>query len=643
MGHTSSRAQYLHWSAWFFGFNAFICFLIQATYLHFLDDLHLIAGVTTGSVITAWAFLFASYIAHACILTAITASPVLLLIYCYRRRWLILPLSALLATALVVTHLADRIAFSLFHMHNLTEAWEILTSGTLSFVLPLTLTEMALFIFVFVVVILCELGLGIYTWNLMQKHAWRQATKSLLGLVLVSVCISYLTMAATVGPMPKSMRLPVAYRQSVLRMARLVPYYTNLYDAFFLNQTASTDTVGIGQAQIPVITQGWNKPLQYPRSASQCHFPSKRLNVLVIMIDTWRFAQMNPTVTPNIARFAKTSLQFNNHLSGGNCTQPGVFSFFYGLPGMYWDAFREQQRRPEMLKQFEQAGYQFQIETSAPLTFPQFDKTIFKHVKPLRLFTYANSTPDRDNIITNNMVSFLQTHDKKKPFFSFVFYDGLHNYCEGSEQQYQSPFTPAVRDCARFSLTNDTNPGPYLNRYRNAAYSIDQKIGRLLASLQKQGELDNTVVIITGDHGMEFNDTRHGYWSHASAYNRSQIQVPMIVHWPGQSAQQITYRTTHMDIAPTLMQSLLGCQGDVSAYSVGHSMMKAGDRDLLICTSYNDYAVISNDRITRIFPEGDYLINTPSSQSISQAQLNRKRMYRVRERLSRFFKKSSKT
>lgn len=643
MGQLPSRAQFLHWLAWFFGFNAFLCFLIQATYLHFLDDLHLIPGGTEGGIILAWSFLFASYIAHAAILTAFAAIPAVLLVYFYPKRWLILPLSAVLSTGLVVTHLADRIAFSLFHMHNLTEAWEIATSGTLSFVLPLTLTELALFIFVFVVVLLCELGLGLYTWTLLQKHAWRRATKSLLGLVTVSVCLSYLTMAATVGPLPERLRLPSAYRQMVLRMARLVPYYTNLYQVFFLDDDGSKVAVVSHKKSVPVITQGWREPLHYPLAPMQCQRPKKPMNVLVIMLDTWRYAQMNKTVTPNIARFAESSWQFKNHFSGGNCTQAGVFSLFYGLPAMYWDAFRDQQKRPEMLKQFEQAGYHFQIEASAPLTFPQFDKTIFKGIKPLRLFTYADSTPARDAIITKNMVSYLQSRDKKQPFFGFVFYDGMHNYCEGSEWQYQKPFQPAVHDCARFSLTNETNPLPYLNRYRNAAYSIDKKVGRLLATLRTQGDLDNTIVIITGDHGTEFNDTKHSYWSHASAYNRSQIQVPMIIHWPGKTAKQFAYRTTHMDLAPTLMKTVLGCQANPSAYSVGHSLMRKGQRDLLICTSYNDYAVISDKRLARIFPHGDYLVKTHSSESIAKAELNPRVMKRVYERLTRFYGKPGKT
>ncbi len=57
--------------------------------------------------------------------------------------------------------------------------------------------------------------------------------------------------------------------------------------------------------------------------------PQQRLNIVVIGIDTWRYDAMTPAISPNIYQFAKKALQFRNQWSGGNCTEPGLFSFIF--------------------------------------------------------------------------------------------------------------------------------------------------------------------------------------------------------------------------------------------------------------------------------------------------------------------------
>lgn len=72
-----------------------------------------------------------------------------------------------------------------------------------------------------------------------------------------------------------------------------------------------------------------------------------------------------------------------------------------------------------------------------------------------------------------------------------------------------------------------------MNRYKNSMHFTDRMIDRVLKDLQKRGELDNTLIILTGDHGQEINDTRNNFWGHNSNFAKYQTHVPMFVWMPG--------------------------------------------------------------------------------------------------------------
>ncbi|WP_306686870.1 sulfatase-like hydrolase/transferase [Candidatus Coxiella mudrowiae] len=61
---------------------------------------------------------------------------------------------------------------------------------------------------------------------------------------------------------------------------------------------------------------------------------------------------------------------------------------------------------------------------------------------------------------------------------------------------------------------------PYLNRYRNAAHFDDALVGQVLQALKGHQLLKNTIVIITADHGEEFNENHQNYWGMRAIIHR---------------------------------------------------------------------------------------------------------------------------
>ena len=76
-------------------------------------------------------------------------------------------------------------------------------------------------------------------------------------------------------------------------------------------------------------------------------------------------------------------------------------------------------------------------------------------------------------------------------------------------------------------------------------------MGELLRSLESAGKLENSLVIVTSDHGEEFFD--HGSVSHGMSLYQEQLHVPLILSGPGVSPRTIPDMVSTVDIVPTLL------------------------------------------------------------------------------------------
>jgi arylsulfatase A-like enzyme len=90
-----------------------------------------------------------------------------------------------------------------------------------------------------------------------------------------------------------------------------------------------------------------------------------------------------------------------------------------------------------------------------------------------------------------------------------------------------------------------------IDLYDSEVAFTDQQIGRLLGQLEERGRLDRTIVVLTSDHGEEFQD--HGGIGHAKTLYEELIRVPLIVHVPGFTPTRVPQAVSHLDVAPTVL------------------------------------------------------------------------------------------
>lgn len=164
-------------------------------------------------------------------------------------------------------------------------------------------------------------------------------------------------------------------------------------------------------------------------------------------------------------------------------------------------------------------------------------------------------------------------HTDRRPFFAFLNYMDAHEpylppspFDErfGSKRRrarYAHTGVDATR-LAKWTMSPPEVQGE-LDAYEGAIAYIDDQLGRLVAELGSRGLLDNTVLIVTSDHGEQLGE--HGLFSHGNSLYRQVLEVPLVLYFrdrvpPG---RLIHTPVTLRDIPATVMD-LVGLEGRAS-------------------------------------------------------------------------------
>jgi arylsulfatase A-like enzyme len=149
--------------------------------------------------------------------------------------------------------------------------------------------------------------------------------------------------------------------------------------------------------------------------------------------------------------------------------------------------------------------------------------------------------------------------NKGTRFFLFLHYMDPH------DPYFEHPYNG--RGHARAS---DQNPDPALaptfsQLYDGEVRYLDEHLGQLFDWLRAEGLYDGALIVLTGDHGEEFQE--HGGWWHGQTLYQEQIAVPLIVKYPGgaEAGRVVSDLARSLDIAPTIL--------DVAGTPIPEAMM----------------------------------------------------------------------
>ena len=151
------------------------------------------------------------------------------------------------------------------------------------------------------------------------------------------------------------------------------------------------------------------------------------------------------------------------------------------------------------------------------------------------------------------------TVDQGEPFLAFVHLWDVHfDYAAPAEHDVFYPGYAGDLDGANFWRLEQQDPRPpddvarLRSLYDAEIRFTDLHVGRLLELLRASGRLDDTLVIVTSDHGEEFFE--HGHFGHNRTLFEEVVRVPLIVRWPGQVQVGRTDEVVSLaDVMPTVL------------------------------------------------------------------------------------------
>ena len=101
-------------------------------------------------------------------------------------------------------------------------------------------------------------------------------------------------------------------------------------------------------------------------------------------------------------------------------------------------------------------------------------------------------------------------------------------------------------------------PSPYKEQYAGRPYDgtvawSDELVGRLVAALRENSALDNTLVVVTSDHGEALGD--HGEDVHGYFVYEATLRVPLVIRGPGVNAgTRVDGVVRTIDLYPTIVE-----------------------------------------------------------------------------------------
>ncbi|CAA6815373.1 MAG: Predicted hydrolase [uncultured Campylobacterales bacterium] len=337
------------------------------------------------------------------------------------------------------------------------------------------------------------------------------------------------------------------------------------------------------------------KNIYYPKSEIKLTKDPKTPNIFIFVIDALRESIITKETSPSLIQISKDMHIFKNHISGGNSTRFGIFSILYGINPTYWFSFLQMGQESPIFPLLKNLNYNFLISSSTSLAWPEFRKTAFVNVQEDIKDNFTGSPYQKD---AQNIEYFINSLDDSDPIFGFVFLDSTHGPYSYPEEY--TKFQPDNRGRINY-LTIDKEKDAHIlkNQYKNATYYVDTLLAKAINELKEKNLYENSIIIITSDHGEEFNE--YGSFGHDSSFSKAQTNVPLLIKMPLQKEQIIHNKlTSHFDLLPSILE-YIGISNNTSDYSNGFNLFdKNYDRKSAFVSNWNKSAIITNEH-TLIF------------------------------------------
>ena len=315
--------------------------------------------------------------------------------------------------------------------------------------------------------------------------------------------------------------------------------------------------------------------------ASAMHERDPAPDVLVLLVDVLRADQLGaygyerPT-SPNIDALAEDSIFFENFASASTYTKTSVSSLFTGLTahhhGVYEGSFGQDPTKVQsdvlshdfttLAEAMHGEGLQTAgwVENGQLRAYMGFDQGFaLYHDQPGDIEVITDQYLDWHREWADVTRSFVYLHfiDLHAPYHPKLPYRGTFGSAE--ELATANLDYPSWQDFKTKVAMGEIVLTPEEIREFEAKYDelilyVDDWIGRIIADLKARGRYDDTMIVLTADHGEGFWE--HGFISHSNVPFDELVHIPLLVKMPGSdgAGRRVDDMVGLIDLAPTLIE-----------------------------------------------------------------------------------------
>ncbi|MFP4145485.1 MAG: sulfatase [Phycisphaeraceae bacterium] len=298
---------------------------------------------------------------------------------------------------------------------------------------------------------------------------------------------------------------------------------------------------------------------ELPRAAAAITNTHKQPNVVLVILESVGSLQLldqdgkpQPQLAPNLARLAEQSVIFPQLYTVFPATVRTHVALNTGGPHPTLSSLYELLRRPYqdplLAEHFADAGYRSALFSGQRLDGEAMDQFIaragYDHV-----YDYATDPANQDPETQIHSWGATEEHtlaqirtwldevaDADQPFF-MMYMNAATHHPYASPENYPSPFP-------------DDEP---LDRYHGSIHYSDNAIGDLLATLEKRGLRENTIIAVVGDHGQAFGKRHATNHTHKYHLYEENVRSFLMLSHPALNDATVSPRIGMVgDLLPTL-------------------------------------------------------------------------------------------
>ncbi|MEO8502819.1 MAG: sulfatase [Acidobacteriota bacterium] len=380
--------------------------------------------------------------------------------------------------------------------------------------------------------------------------------------------------------------------------------------------------------------------------------PARR--AILISLDTFREDAIGAiggrTRTPVLDRLLLAAQRFAPHWSADISTKPSHATILSGLPVAVHGCDRDQTILGESVETLAERLHAAGIATGGLLSIAPFFDARYGMSQGFDTWKLGAWTAAQELRAASNWVG---AH-RDEAFFLFVHLYAAHS--DSKRLPYEAPGVTRQTIAERFGVADYGCRGGacasrFLHRldarllpgipqdrdilrflYERGVEGLDSDLGVFFDDLGRDGLWDDTLVLLTADHGEQFAE--HGHFLHTTSHEET-LRVPLLVKWPGgRDAGALAGRpSSSLDLAPTLLAHF----GVPSPDLLGHDLARPVDGPVVLVA--RDAVRVGDLKLvidTPEFPESLYDLANDPDEATSILGGNTSSAARLREARAAF-------